>query len=451
MASGGVDGERTVAAAAVDDAQDPRDRRFHRLVGGATAVGGVWRIIVLISKWHVPLKLNDSLYYSIQAYYNARGHWFKEAGGAAYQYWGVKPGAEHPPLTSIVIAPASLLANPEFWERATMTVIGIALIPLIAMLGRRIGGRRVGVLAAVIAAAYPNIWLSDALIMSETLLLFLVVVVLLLALRHQERFTIATALVLGVAIGVAGHARSEVLFFAPLLAFVGFRSNDLWRWLRTGVLVLVATGVTILPWIVYNTSRFDTTVLMSTNEGTTWLGANCNDAYYGSGLGGWSLDCLVEANPPPNESTAARSVRRRHEAFSYARAHESRLPVVLGARVLRAADLYGLGNLVHGDEGEERPGWGIWAGIVCWWILAPMAAIGLWRMRRGVRWVMLAPVITVGVVTLAFYGAHRLRATMEPVVVIGAAVYLASEPWKQRGRTASQRPDARSGRPATAP
>jgi hypothetical protein len=35
-------------------------------------------------------------------------------------------------------------------------------------------------------------------------------------------------------------------------------------------------------------------------------------------------------------------------------------------------------------------------------------------------------VITVLVVTLAFYGAHRLRATLEPVVVIGAAAYLAS-------------------------
>ncbi|MCU1397342.1 MAG: glycosyl transferase, family 39 [Acidimicrobiales bacterium] len=396
------------------------------MVGAAWLAGAIWRISVLISKWHVPLRLNDSLYYSIQAYYNARGRWFREAGGAAYQYWGVRPGAEHPPLTSIVIAPASLLAHPEFWERATMTAIGIALIPLMAMLGRRVGGMRVGAIAAVITAAYPNIWMSDALIMSETLLLFLVVVVMLLALRHRDRFDLGSALALGVAIGIAGHARSEVLLFAPLLALVGVRTHELARWMKTAAVMLLATGFTVLPWIVYNTTRFHETVLMSTNEGTTWLGANCNDAYYGAGTGGWSLDCLIESDPPADESTAARSTRRRHEAFAYAETHKSRLPVVAAARILRAADLYGLGDLVHGDEGEERPWWAIWLGIVCWWALAPMAAIGVWRTRRGVRYVLLAPVITVLVVTLAFYGAHRLRASMEPIVVVGAASFLAS-------------------------
>ena len=409
-----------------------RNRLYRRGIGFALLVGGTWRIIVLISKWHVPLKLNDSLYYSIQAYNNARGHWFKEAGGAAFQYWGVHPGAEHPPLTSIVITPASLLPNPEFWQRATMTVIGIALIPLIAMLGRRIGGRVVGVLTATIAAAYPNIWLSDGLIMSESLLLLAVVIVLLLALRHRERFDYRSALVLGVAIGVAGHARSEVLMFAPLLALVGYRTHDLLRWLKTGAIVLATTGITVLPWIVFNTNRFDTVVLMSTNEGTTWLGANCPDAYYGAGLGGWSLNCLIEANPPADENTAARSIRRRHEAFSYANAHRSRLPAVAAARVLRAADLFELSNLVHGDEGEERPGWGIWAGIVAWWFLAPIAAIGIWRLRRGVRYVLVVPAITVFIVTVMFYGAHRLRAPIEPVVVIGAASLLASTGWVRR-------------------
>lgn len=416
-----------------DDATDvERERLYRRLVGAAWLTGTVWRVIVLISKWHIPLKLNDSLYYSIQAQYNAQGRWFREAGGAAYQYWGVKPGAEHPPLTSIIVAPASLLANPVFWERATMTLIGIALIPLIAMLGRRIGGVRVGVIAAAIAAVYPNIWLSDALIMSETLLLFLVVVVLLLALRHRDRFDIRSALLLGVAIGVAGHARSEVLMFAPLLAFVGLRTQQLGRWLRAGTVLVLATGITVLPWIVYNTSRFHETVLMSTNDGTTWLGANCPDAYYGSGTGGWAFDCLIETDPPPNESTAALSIRRRHEALAYANAHRSRLVVVVGARILRAADLYGLGNLVHGDKGEERPGWAIWAGIASWWVLAPMAAVGLWRTRRGLRYVLLVPVITVLVVTVAFYGAHRLRATLEPVVVLGAASFLASLPLAAR-------------------
>ena len=112
--------------------------------------------------------------------------------------------------------------------------------------------------------------------------------------------------------------------------------------------------------------------------------------------------------------------------MSYARAHVSRLPVVAVARVLRAADLYGLDETVRADLGEERPAWAIWAGIMCWWALAPMAAVGLWRMRRGVRYIIVVPAIGVALVTVVFYGSHRLRAPVEPLVALGAAVFVTS-------------------------
>ena len=124
-----------------------RERLYRRFVGAVTLTGAIWRLVMLISKWNVPLHYGDAWYYSIQAINNAHGRWFKEASGP-FQNWGVLPGAEHPPLTSLVITPASLLGHPEFWQRATMTLIGIAVIPLFAVLGRRVGGRLVGVLAA---------------------------------------------------------------------------------------------------------------------------------------------------------------------------------------------------------------------------------------------------------------------------------------------------------------
>ena len=401
-------------------------RVYRRGILGITLAGATWRVVVLISKWHAHLLLNDSLYYSLQAFNNARGKWFREAGGADYSLWGRIPGAEHPPLTSIVIAPASLLARPEFWERATMTLIGICLIPLVALLARRIGGRRVALIAAALAAVYPNIWMSDSLIMSETLLLLVVVLTLLAAVRHHDRFDLPSAVLLGVVIGVAGYTRSETLIYAPLFALIGVRTYAWRRWATRGVVVLLATTVTVLPWIVYNSSRFNTTVLMSTNDGNTLLGANCPATYGGQSLGGWVFACIEEPTTPVGENSAERSVRRRHEAISYARAHESRIPLVVAARVLRAADVYGLPDLVRGDQGEERPAWAIWAGIASWWLLAPLAAIGLWRTRRGLRYVLLVPVVGVIAVTVVFYGSHRLRAPLEPVVVIAAAMTIAN-------------------------
>ncbi len=390
---------------------------------------------MLASKRGVPLTFGDAWYYSVQAINNAHGHWFKEASGPL-EGWGVLPGAEHPPLTSLVITPASLLSDPEFWQRATITMLGIAVVPLIAILGRRVGGRRAGLAAGALAAVYPNLWLSDALVMSETLTVLMVVTVLLVALRHQERFSPASAAWLGAAIGVAGYARSELLLYAPLLALIGFRSNTTRVWLVRSGLVLGAAVLVVAPWVAFNTARFHTFVPMSTNEGATWLGANCAPTYAGPAMGGWILDCLAEPAPPDGENTAERSARRRHLAFSYMRAHASRVPLVMAARVARGADLFGVHENVRADLAEERPRWGIWAGIVCWWLLAPLAALGLWRMRPDHRAIMLVPVVGVAVVTVMFYGAHRLRAPLEPVVAVAAGCALAglSRAWSARHR-----------------
>lgn len=423
VASAGV--QHDVTSELHDDGDPSRERLYRQVLGFVTATGAVWRIVMLISKWSVPLQFGDAWYYSIQATNNAGGRWFKEAGGAV-QDWGVLPGAEHPPLTSVLITPASLLSQPQFWQRATMTVLGIAVVPLVATVGRRLGGRRLGVIVAVIAAVYPNVWLSDSLVMSETVLLLLVVLLLLLALRYRKVFDLRSAALLGVLVGIAGHGRSELLGYAPLFALIGLRSFPVREWAKRAAVVLVATGVTIVPWIAYNTARFDAVVLMSTNEGNTWLGANCPLTYGGPGLGGWNLLCLDDGPARAGEDTAERSIRRRHEAVSFARAHASRLPIVVAARVLRAADLYGLDENVRADLGEERPRWAIWAGMISWWILAPMALVGLVRTRRGNRYIVCVPVIGVVLVTIAFYGSHRLRAPLEPVVVLGAGAFIAA-------------------------
>lgn len=401
---------------------------YRRYVMGATLLGAALRIVMLASKWNTKLMLNDSLYYSIQASNNAHGHWFKEAGGSNLANWGVLPGAEHPPLTSVVMVPASWLPHPEFWQRATMTALGIAVIPLVAVLARRIAGRRVAVIAAGLAAVYPNLWLSDALIMSETLMLFLMVITMIAATNHRERFDVRTALALGALIGLTGYARSEILLYAPLFALIGVRSHPPAKWIRQGGLVLLGAGVIVLPWVVFNSTRFDSMVVMSTNDGNTLLGANCPATYGGPGLGGWNLSCLGSETDEPNLDTSGRSAVRRREAVSYARHHAARWVYVVPARVLRAVDLFGLADNVRGDVGEERPSWGVWAGIASWWVLAPMAAVGLWRTRRGLRYVLAVPVLGVLGVAAAFYGSHRLRAPVEPIVVVCAAMFIAALP-----------------------
>ena len=403
---------------------DPLDRWAWRLIAAATVVGAAVRLVILATKWDKGLLLNDSLYYSSQARQNSQGRWFRDVLGA-------HPGAEHAPLTSLLLTPASLFPRWEFWQRATNTLIGIATVALVARLAWVMSGRRVAVVAACIAALYANLWMNDALIMSETISTATVVVALWMAVRYQCAPGLRTALWCGLAVGLAALARSEVLLLAPLFALIGARSIGLHRlrpsadairrWSARAAVMIGSAVALLVPWTLYNLGRFDAPVLVSTNAGGALLGANCADTYGGPSLGGWSVLCLGEPERE-GEDVAERSQRWQDEAIDYAIDHRGRLPIVVAARLLRGADLYGLDDLVRFDVGEERMRWASWTGIVSWWVLAPLAVLGWFRQPRRNRWITVSPAIAVVLTTASFYGGHRLRSPMEPVVVICAAV-----------------------------
>ncbi len=426
------------------------------------------RVGMLVHKWDRPLELNDSLWYSAQSVVLARGDGFTDpfVGG---------PSAEHGPLTPLLMATVSWIDDPVPWQRLVMTLLGLVTVGLIGLLGARVGGRRVGIVAAALAAVYPPLWMNDSLVMSEGPAVLLVTLACLLAIdlvdgRARRRPLAAVAL--GAVIGLAALARSELLLLAPLLAVVVARfvpvdpppPTDLADGsvdrsvdgavvaeaddppVRTAIdrridrrldrgsaaLVVVAAIATILPWVVPNLVRFERPVLMTTNDGTTLLGANCEDSWNGPDIGGWSLFCVFDSAGPAGEDPSERSARQRREAVAYVADHPTRVPLVVAARLGRAVDVVGVPNMIAGDVGEERDRWAAWSGVVAWWLLVVPAVLGLRRLSRSHRAVLLVPVLSVAVTTVLFYGGHRIRSPLEPVVVIGAAVWLAGVAVRRR-------------------
>jgi hypothetical protein len=202
------------------------------------------------------------------------------------------------------------------------------------------------------------------------------------------------------------------------------RAQVSWRERLIRPAVVVGAAVVVAsPWVAFNLSRFERPVTLTTNDGTTLLGSYCDGSYGGPNMGGWSLFCVVD-DPDYDvaEEPSVRSERQRTLAVRYARAHLTRLPVVVAARIGRSLDVYGLDSLVAQDVGEERYRWASWAGIVSWWALAVAAVAGLRRIDSRTRWLLLLPCAAVAVTTIVFYGGHRIRSSMEPTVVIAAAV-----------------------------
>ncbi len=185
---------------------------FSRALAFITAVGAVWRLGYLIfAKADEMLRLNAGLYYSTQAGLNAEGQWFED--GLTEQ-----PGAEHGMMTSLYLTPWSLgSSDGVFRQRFALTLLGIATITVVGLTGRRLAtalagptfteGRgtaeRVGLIAAAIAAVYPNLWIHNAVIMSETIAIFLVS----LALVRRDRPSPETDDPLGDPVGCARRPR----------------------------------------------------------------------------------------------------------------------------------------------------------------------------------------------------------------------------------------------------
>ena len=387
---------------------------------------------------------NDQPYYSGQAIGLRDGRLFIDPATGG-------PGAEHGPLTSVLLAPSAWLSDPIQWQRLTTIATGVASVVVVAYLGRELGisvaterglsdphgaGRRVGWTAGAIAALYPCFWLNDGLAMSESPAILLVSLWLWLAWSVWKRPTLLVVIGLGVVGGAAVLTRSELAVLLAVGVVVAFAAGAS-RSMRRGVICLAAATLIVGPWLLINVVRFEQPVLLTTNDGTTLRGANCDRTYEGPAKGSWSVFCLAEAGGVGLEPSK-RSGRWRSEAFEYMADHAGAVPGVVAARLGRTLDLYGLGYEVDEGVRDERPRWGSWAGIVAFWILVPLAALGVARAPRVMRWLLLTPVAAVLLTTILFYGAHRIRAPMEPVVVLGAALTIGlatsgSAPWGGRG------------------
>ena len=207
--------------------------------------------------------------------------------------------------------------------------------------------------------------------------------------------------------------------------------------------VLIATAVVVLlPWVVPNLVRFERPVLLSTNDGTTLIGSYCDASFFGQNKGGWTIECVFQHPTYDIDVDATvRGPRQREAALEYAKDHLGDVPKVVVARILRTVDLYRIDALLESDVGDERQRWAAWTGIVSWWLLAPLAIVGWFLLPGRSRWLFAMPAVTVFSVAAVFYGGHRIRSTLEPVVVLCAAVAVVAG-WDLIRRTTRPAPDA---------
>jgi 4-amino-4-deoxy-L-arabinose transferase-like glycosyltransferase len=404
------------------------ESRFWVGIAGAVAVGATVRFVYLFHgapRWPG----GDGFGYYLDALRLADGLGYTSSlGDVGAQL------AHHPPGWVTLLAGVTEAGWRSMWAfQVTGVVIGLALIVMAGLVGRRYAGGRVGVIAALVAAVYPGFWVLEPQILSEPLGLLLVGALMLVLADLWEGPTLWRAALAGAVTGAVGLVRSEqfvllVIAVVPTL-LLNRRLSTRRRLALTGAAILSAL-VVIAPWTIYNLGRFEEPVLLSTNIGGTVLAGNCPPTTYGGQLlGSYDTQCVrvlgLRARDRDRSQLQTAVLR---QAITNMRDNIDRLPATVLARHGRLVGAFNPSQTVRiAADWLNSAAWPVWAWVASFWLVAPLAAYGgvVLRRSRTFMWPAVAPLVVVVMVVTIAYGEPRYHTPADLGLVVLAAVAIA--------------------------
>lgn len=377
------------------------------------------------------------------------------------------------PLWPFIIAGISVIFGPsDYFARLFLCVIGSGTCVLVYLFARDLFGQRIGILAGIAAAIYPELYIYDGWLYTESLYIFLLFALCYTLFRLQRtqppypgrpEDPLSTPLPLpallgttptpksttprtgklwiasGVLLGLLSLTRPNgviviglFIIWALILAWVKMLS---WRITVKGILAsTVIALVLIAPWTIRNYIDAHTFIPVATGDGTVLLGSYNDEILSTPGyIGSW-IDPLKSrpdvAKPfplftctPPCE--VAREAAYKAAAVQWIENHSSIMPQLLKLHLL---------NMWRPDTSEadlpvdrfptQRSSQIVLAMMKTFpipiFILAALGlAVTLWRWRE-----LLFIYMMIGLTVaecLVYYGSPRLRAPIEPMLILLAA------------------------------
>ena len=338
--------------------------------------------------------------------------------GDAGTYW--------PPLYPLMLAVTyRILPGGPDAIQIVQAVLGTLTCAILYWIGRRIGGRRAGLSAAAICAVYPFFVLFSAILMAETLLVFLTVSALAVFLMATDRVTAPRCAVLGLTIALGALAKPVMLAWAVMLV------PALWWFGRgspgsrvVGVGVAIATILlTIAPWTLRNfivTGRF---VPVTTNLGMNLMIGSEPRAtgIYRRGAPYMEMADSIACSPTRDE------VMRDQETTRQALAWLVFDPVRTVRLALQKLAWF-WGPLIPGESLVRSL-----AGSAAYLPVLVLGVLGTVRLRgTAVAWGVLSLALALSAVHVVFFAHTRFRFPIDAVLMAPAG-WLACRGWRRRG------------------
>jgi len=356
--------------------------------------------------------------------------------------------AGDPPLFAAYLASWSKIGFDGVTDhRVAATLWGFALVVAIGLFTRRLGGNVAGVVAAVIAALHPLMWINDIMLLSEGMYQPFIVLMFWAAyewIREPSRRNVA---ILGISIALAAMIRAEAIslyaFMVLPLIWWGVKGLDTKEKFRQTVACGLAGLALMAPWLIYNNVRFEKPVTISAVSGTVMIAGACDGAWTGESLGYW-VNCfddnliaeLREELPgswPDDEADRVHYDEsvidefNRDHALDYYVDNWERYPKVALARIGRSLEFYRVSHTLRMQytvEGRwEEPST---VGLGVYYALLPFSVIGALLMRR--RGQRLTPLLAmwpmIAAASAMTFGLTRYRVPIDIAMIVLASIAL---------------------------
>jgi 4-amino-4-deoxy-L-arabinose transferase-like glycosyltransferase len=403
-------------------------RRFRWALAGIVLGGFALRLTwILVTRQHQTFG-GDAGFYHLGA------NLLVDGKGFVSPYHPSRQAADHPPLYMLWLAIPSLVGlRSQLDHMIWSAVLGCASIALVGATGKQIAGVRTGLIAAGIAALYPNMWVPDGSLMAETVAIFTTALALYWAYRYWHEPSWGKLAIVGVAAGAGALSRSELVLIVPLmvvplaLLVPGPTRAQRWRAIGAGA---AAAVIVMAPWLVYNLTRFKEPELLSTQFGLTLSSANCDQVWNGSFVSYFDIRCSQRIEPtlPKGLDESQQDARHRRIAIKYVEDHIGEAPRIALARVGAILGLYQPDHQITLDGSFEGRGLR-WAriGMYSFYALALLSvagAIALRRRRTVPVFPLLVPPVMVLFTVVTIYASTRFRASAEVSLCLLAAIAL---------------------------
>lgn len=396
---------------------EPVSRRERAGLLAAVVLGFALQLAYAYAMRHRPLA-GDEPEYSSEGVLITHGLWF---------YTRVPYGILHAGAWKAPLYPAwvglwySLFGPHPDAVRLVQVPVSVLTIPLTWLLARRLFGPRVAMAAAVVVAIYPLAWQWEGLLYPEALATPLYVVLLIVMLTRLP--TRWRALGFGLLLGLTLLLRpsSVFLLLGALVAWclmVGWR-----RGVELTAVAILGAVVVVAPWTVRNAVVMHGFVPISMEDAALYGTFNAQSAHNSLFPYAWERDPASDAylfNPRHPLSDVTLRSRLIHNAVTYIEHHpESLLAAFFWNGLSRLWDIRHQARALVEVPFDGRSHFISVVGLDMYYVLLPLALIGLWRARRR-RWFALG-VLAIALGASIVYttdAGTRFRAPLEPLIVV---------------------------------